>query len=249
LRNFNRLVLNEWLKFSKKRTFLMPYLLLIILPLVIGYIVHSVAGEVVFPSASEFSTMMLLPSTLGQALTMIAVIGTAGVVAKEHSQGTIKFLLIRARSRTMILASKYIAVLIYALTLTIVTIAATYASGALWFGVTGAEAGVNDILKSVLYGFVYTTVYVTLAFMIGVLTTSTGATIGITMFAITIDKLTISKDFYKYFLFPNLNLAAYEDGGAPMPGMTFNFSIVMLAVYIILFLLAGFMVFKRRDVA
>ncbi|WP_410511452.1 DUF2705 family protein [Paenibacillus sp. BR2-3] len=248
MRNLNRLVLNEWLKISKKRTFLVPYLLLIMLPLVIGYIVHSVAGEM-FPSAAAFSTEMLLPNGLGQALTIIAIIGTAGVVAKEHSQGTIKFLLIRARSRTAILTSKYIAVLLYALTLTIVTVAATYASGILWFGTSGGEAGFNEILKSVMYGFIYTTIYLTLAFMIGILTTSTGVTIGITMFAITIDKMVIFKDFYKYFLFPNLNLAVYENGGAPMPGMTLSFSIVMLAVYLLLFLLAGFTVFKRRDVA
>ncbi|MNR63316.1 hypothetical protein D3C85_1855880 [compost metagenome] len=69
------------------------------------------------------------------------------------------------------------------------------------------------------------------------------------MFALTISNLIIFRDFYKYVLFPNLNLAAYEGGGAPLPGMTLQFSILMLAVYFLLFLLAGFMVFRRRDVA
>jgi ABC-2 type transport system permease protein len=85
--------------------------------------------------------------------------------------------------------------------------------------------------------------------MIGILTTSTGVTIGISMFALTISNLIIFRDFYKYVLFPNMNLAAYEGGGAPLPGMTLPFSILMLAVYFLLFLLAGFMVFRRRDVA
>ena len=248
MRNFNRLVVNEWFKISKKRSFLVSYLLVILLPLLIGYIIHSVSGEI-FNSALDFTTQMLMPNGLGQALTIVAVIGTAGVVAKEHSQGTIKFLLIRARSRTAILASKYIAVLLYAISLTMVIAAATYASGALWFGVSGGENGLSDILLSVLYGFVYTVMYLSLAFMIGILTTSTGATIGITMFAITIDKVVIYKDFYKYFLFPNMNLVAYENGGAPMPGMTLTFSIVMLTVYMLLFLVTGFTVFRRRDVA
>ncbi|MCL6603523.1 MAG: ABC transporter permease [Paenibacillus sp.] len=248
MRNFNRLVLNEWFKISKKRTFLVPYLLVILLPILIGYIIHSVSGDM-FQSALDFTSQMLLPNGLGQALTIIVIIGTAGVVAKEHSLGTIKFLLIRARSRTTILASKYIAVLLYALSLTIVIAAATYGSGAIWFGIKGSEGGFSDILLSVMYGFVYTTVYSTLAFMIGILTTSTGATIGITMFAIMIDKIIISKEFYKYFLFPNINLVAYENGGAPMPGMTLTFSIVVLTVYMLLFLIAGFTVFKRRDVA
>lgn len=248
MRNFNRLILNEWFKFSKKRTFLIPYLLLILLPLLIGYIIHSVAGDM-FASALSFSTEMLQPTGIGQALTILVVIGTAGVVSKEYSQGTIKFLLIRARSRWEILASKYVAVLLYALTLTIVTVAATYAAGMVWFGISGGESVFSDMLMSVLYGMVYTTVYLTLAFMLGILTTSTGVTIGITMFAITLDNIVIFKNFYKYVLFPNLKLAAYENGGAPMPGMTLTFSIVMLAAYMILFLLAGFMVFKRRDVA
>ena len=248
MRNFNRLVLNEWLKISKKRTFLVAYLLVILLPLLIGYIRHSVSGDM-FKSTLDFSKEMLLPNGLGQALTIIAIIGTAGVVAKEHSQGTIKFLLIRARSRTTILTSKYVAVLLYALSLTLVVIAATYASGALWFGVSGGEAGITDILQSVMYSFVYATMYLTLAFMIGILTTSTGVTIGITMFAITIDNIVIHNDFYKYFLFPNMSLAAYENGGAPMPGMTLTFSIVMLSLYMLFFLLVGFTVFRRRDVA
>lgn len=248
MRNFNRLILNEWLKISKKRTFLVSYMLIILLPLLIGYIIHSVSGDM-FKSTLEFTTQMLMPNGLGQALTIVAIIGTAGAVAKEHSQGTIKFLLIRARSRTSILASKYIAILLYAISLTIVIAIATYASGAIWFGASGGENGFSDILLSVLYGFVYTTMYLTLAFMIGILTTSTGATIGITMFAITIDKVIIYKDFYKYFLFPNMNLVAYENGGAPMPGMTLTFSIVMLAVYMLLFLVTGFTVFRRRDVA
>lgn len=85
--------------------------------------------------------------------------------------------------------------------------------------------------------------------MIGVLTTSTGVTIGITMFALTLDKVVIYRDFYKYFLFPNINLNVYHNNAAPLPGMTLGFSIVMLAVYLIAFLLAGFVVFRRRDVA
>ncbi|ULO05193.1 ABC transporter permease [Paenibacillus sp. 19GGS1-52] len=248
MRSFNNLMLNEWLKLSKKRMFFVPYVLLILLPLLVGYIVHSVSADL-FGSAFDFSSTMLLPNGIGQALTILAIIGTAGVVSKEYGQGTIKFLLIRARSRTAILASKYVVVLLYALTLTIVTTVAVYGSGILWFGLNGGEAGFTEILLSVLYVFVYTVVYATLAFMIGILTTSTGVTIGITMFAITIDKLVISREFYKYVLFPNLNLVAYKGDGAPMPGMTLSFSIVVLTVYMLLFLLAGFVVFRRRDVA
>jgi ABC-2 type transport system permease protein len=248
LRNFNNLIVNEWLKLSKKRTFFMPYLILILLSLLLGYIVHSVSPGL-FESAYDFSAMMLLSQGIGQVITILAIIGTAGIVSKEYSQGTIKFLLIRARSRTAILASKYVVVLLYALTLTVIGGIAVFGTGALWFGLSGGEAGMSEMLTNLLYNLVSTVVYGTLAFMLGILTTSTGVTIGATMFALMIDKLIISRDFYKYVLFPNLNLSAYEGGGAPMPGMTLTFSIVMLVLYTAVFLLVGFSVFRRRDVA
>ncbi|AIQ68680.1 ABC transporter permease [Paenibacillus graminis] len=247
MRKFFDLVLNEWLKMAKKRSFFIAYGLLIVMPFVVGYIVHSVAEDL-FASGPQFAAEMLLPASIGQVVSILVIIGTAGIVAKEYSQGTIKFLLIRARSRTAILASKFVTVLLYGLSLTVVTAAAVYASGMLWFG-NGSGLGIGDVLTSLLYNSVYMVMYATLAFMIGILTTSTGVTIGISMFALTISNLIIFRDFYKYVLFPNMNLAAYEGGGAPLPGMTLPFSILMLAVYFLLFLLAGFMVFRRRDVA
>lgn len=248
MRNFNNLILNEWLKISKKRTFFIPYLLLVLLCVLVGYLVHSMSSDM-FASGYEFSAAMLLSNGIGQFITILALIGTAGIVSKEYSQGTIKFLLIRARSRTTILASKYVVVLIYALTLAVIAMIVVFATGSLWFGLKGGEAGIREMFTSLMYNSVSTVIYVTLAFMIGILTTSTGVTIGVTMFALMIDKLTISNELYKYFLFPNLNLAAYENGGAPMPRMTLTFSIVMLALYTCVFLLIGFSVFRRRDVA
>jgi ABC-2 type transport system permease protein len=248
LRSFNNLIVNEWLKLFKKRTFFVPHMLLILLSLLIGYIVYTVSPEM-FGSAYDFSALMLHSQGIGQVITILAIIGTAGIVSKEYSQGTIKFLLIRARSRTAILASKYVVVLLYALTLAVIAMLAVFASGGIWFGVAGGEVGVSEVLTSLMYNSVSTVVYVTLAFMIGIVTTSTGVTIGATMFMLMIDKVIIFRDFYKYVLFPNLNLAAYEGGGAPMPGMTLSFSIVMLVLYTVVFLLIGFSVFRRRDVA
>lgn len=248
MRSFNHLLVNEWLKLSKKRTFIVPYLILILLCLLLGYIVHSVSPEM-FGSTYDFSAMMLQSQGIGQVITILMIIGTAGMVSKEYSQGTIKFLLIRARSRTAILASKYVVVLVYGLTLTLVAAIAVFGTGVIWFGLTGGDAGWSDILMNLLYNLVSTIVYGTLAFMLGILTRSTGVTIGASMFALMMDKLMISSDFYKYVLFPNLNLAAYEGGGAPMPGMTLNFSIIMLILYTAVFLLVGFSVFRRRDVA
>ncbi|MEI2394319.1 ABC transporter permease [Paenibacillus sp. FSL R10-2199] len=249
MRKFNQLVLNEWLKISKKRSFTVPYALLVLMVFVIGYIVHTVAGADTYASAAEFTADSLLPTGIGQVLVILVIVGIAGIVSKEYSQGTIKFLLIRARSRTAILASKYVTVLLYSLSMLLIATIALFVSGMIFFGLSGGDSGLSDILISLLYSSVYCIVYATIGFMLGILTRSTGVTIGATIFATTIDKIIIYRDFYKYFLFPNLNLAAYKDGGAPMPGMTLNFSIVLLCIYMALFLLAGFAVFRRRDVA
>ena len=249
MRKFNQLVLNEWLKISKKRSFIIPYALMVLLVLVVGYIVHTVAAADTYSSAAEFIADSLLPTGIGQMLVILVIIGTAGIVSKEYSQGTIKFLLIRARSRTAILASKYVTVLLYTLSMLLVAAAALFISGMIFFGVSGGNTGLSDILTSLLYSTVYCIVYSTIGFMLGILTKSTGVTIGATIFATTIDKIIVSRDFYKYILFPNLNLVAYKDGGAPMPGMTLSFSIVLLSIYMVLFLFAGFAVFRRRDVA
>lgn len=248
MHKFNGLVVNEWLKIAKKRSFIIPYVLLALLTLLVGYIIHSFSSQSI-ASVPEFMEQMLLPTGIGQVMAILAVIGTAGIVAKEHSQGTIKFLLIRARSRTEILVSKYVTVLLYSLSLTLFAAVVVGLSGFIWFGVNGSEAGAGDILLSLLYGYVYTAVYATLGFMIGVLTTSTGVTVGSTIFAITLDKMIISRDFYKYVLFPNLDLSVYKSSAAPLPGMTLGFSVSILAVYMLVFLLTGFLVFRRRDVA
>ncbi|MEK4516417.1 ABC transporter permease [Paenibacillus sp. FSL H8-0122] len=248
MRKFNLLVLNEWLKISKKRSNIIPYVILLVLSLAVGYMTRTFAADM-YASAADFTADSLQPRGIGQLLAILIIVGTAGIVSREYNQGTIKFLLIRARSRTAILASKYVTVLLYTLSMQVVATVGLFLSGAVFFGLSGGEAGISEILTSLLYSTVYCTVYATIGFMLGILTKSTGVTIGATIFATTIDKLVISRDFYKYVLFPNLNLAAYQDGGAPMQGMTLSFSIILLCIYMALFLLAGFAVFRRRDVA
>ncbi|WMT41708.1 hypothetical protein RE628_04240 [Paenibacillus sp. D2_2] len=55
--------------------------------------------------------------------------------------------------------------------------------------------------------------------------------------------------FTKYLIFANVDLSQYAEGGSPLPGMTMTFSLIVIAVYIALFLIASFVTFKKRDVA
>ena len=128
---------------------------------------------------------------MGQMLTLLAIVVTAGTVAKEHSMGTIKLLLIRAQSRSTILASKYVAVLLYLITLVAFMCAVAVLTGQITFGMDGGTVTLGDVLSAAVNNLVYTIVYVTLTFMVGILTRSTGPAIGIGMFIVIMESMVV----------------------------------------------------------
>ncbi|MOA13320.1 ABC-2 family transporter protein [compost metagenome] len=210
------------------------------------------ADEVI--TGIEMSKEIISESGLGQFIVFLAMIATAGAVAQEHSLGTIKFLLIRAQSRSTILASKYAAVILYTLCMVVSTLIVAFIAGGIAFGFDATKTGWGDLLLAALSTWVYMLVYVTITFMIGVLTRSTGTAIGIGMAIVLLQGaivMLLSKyDFIKYVLFTNTSLSVYwGDGNPPVQGMTLAFSVIVLAAYMILFLGASFVTFRKRDIA
>lgn len=252
--SFGKLVLNEWLKMYKKRSFFIPYAAIAAVIMLIAYLTKNFRTQDGMPSGFEFMSSVFSGNGMGQLLTFLAIIGTAGTVAKEHSLGTIKLLLIRAQSRSKILASKYVSVLVYILSLALFSGLFSLLVGGILFGFQAGKYGWGDVLLTAGVQLAYSLVYATVTFMIGVLTRSTGATIGVGMLLVMIESLVVGLlsryDFTKYILFTNVNLSVYLEGGTPpMQGMTLTFSLIVLAVYIVLFLGASFVTFKKRDVA
>lgn len=250
MRNGTRLIQNEWLKLTKKNSFWVPVSMMAAIAALVTFMLYKFSSNLSeIGSGASYLSGMWGASGLGQFIAILSIVGTAGIVAQEHAQGTIKFLLIRSRSRGEIFAAKYAATLLYTLLMTLVAGAALYVAGGFAFGFGGTGEQWLDALKEGVYGYVYSTVYVTLAFMIGTLTRSTGVAIGVGLAGTMFGSLMIFKDFYKYVLFPNANLSLYETSGPPLPGMSIGFSLIVLAVYMALFLVAGYTVFRRRDVA
>lgn len=249
---FYRLIVNEWFKMSKKRSFFIAYAIMLAGVAGFALLIHTMNGEKL-PTALEFADAILGRNGLGQILTLLSIIFTAGTLAKEYQLGTIKFLLIRGHSRSIILSSKYVTVILFVLSLTAFTLAAAVVTGWISFGFGDEGRGWADVAQTVLYQTIYTLIYVTLAFMFGVLTKSTGATIGIGITAVLMEGLMnmlLSKyEFYKYLLFMNADLSAYADGGMPAEGMTVAFSSFISAAYVVLFLIISFVTFKKRDIA
>lgn len=252
--SFGKLVTNEWLKMYKKRSFFIPYAAIAVVVVMIAYLMKNFGSQDGMPSGLEFMVGVFSENGMGQLLTFLAIIGTAGSVAKEHSLGTIKLLLIRAQSRSKILASKYVSVLVYILSLSLFAGIFSLLVGGMLFGLQAGEYGWVDVLLTAAVQLAYSLIYVTVTFMIGVLTRSTGATIGVGMLLVLIESLVVGLlsryDIIKYVLFTNVNLSVYMEGGTPpVQGMTLTFSLIVLAVYLVLFLGASFVTFKKRDVA
>ncbi|WP_098749123.1 ABC transporter permease [Paenibacillus sp. EZ-K15] len=252
MRSFGNLVWNEWLKMFKKRSFFLPYALLAGMVIFMAFLLYKFSGG--GSTGYEFAEIAVTTKGMGQVLTLLAIVVTAGAVAKEHSMGTIKLLLIRAQSRTKILASKYVAVLIYTFTLVAFMFAVAVLAGQITFGMDVGSVTLGDVLIGAVNNLVYTIVYVTLTFMVGILTKSTGPAIGIGMFMVIMESMVVQLlarySWSKYLLFLNVDLSMYNGGASsPIPGMSLTFSMIVLAVYLLLFLAIGFVTFKKRDVA
>jgi ABC-2 type transport system permease protein len=208
-------------------------------------------------------------------LHLLAIVFAADVVSSEFSQGTIKLLLTRPISRARVLSSK-LAALLLAIGLTVlVGGCVAYLFGGLAYGYKGWGAPIltgfrqtggtfdASLVRSVplwqdaiaVFGLAWFAAAVVgvIGFLTSVLLRSTAASMG-TMFAALIlgtilPRLAPTWAFQKYLFPTNLPLPDYYSGSPPpIPGMTIEFSVLMLALWGIGAAVVAFVVFVRRDV-
>ncbi|UFT99735.1 ABC transporter permease [Radiobacillus kanasensis] len=205
---------------------------------------------------------------LTSILSLFTIIVAAGIVASEFRWGTIKLLLIRPVSRLKILLSKYVSVLLFALTTLLFLLLFSLIVGSIFFGFRGinpeiVQMGNNGFEQVSLigeivegYGFKLVTLVMmaTFAFMISTIFRNSGFAIGLAIFLMmagnSIKGVLSQYDWSKYVLFANTDLTQYTDGHTPfMEGMTLTFSIVVLLVYYLVFMVLSWISFTKRDVA
>ena len=216
-------------------------------------------------------TVWTFVETNGYTVTLVglfAIIVAASIVAGEFSWGTIKLLLIRPISRTKILVSKYITVLLYGTTMLAILFVVSMLLGLILFG--GADQSIHlayvdgkveeqnivgYLIKTYLLKTIDVVMVATMAFMISTVFRSSSLAIGISLFLLFMggnatQLLAIKFDWAKYSLFANTDLTQYT-GFTPtmVEGMTMGFSITMLIIYFVIFHLLAFIVFNKRDVA
>lgn len=197
-------------------------------------------------------------------VTLFVVIAAASIVATEFSQGTIKMLLSRPVKRWKILTSKYVTSILYALFLTVVAIVATIIAGYLFFDSGGGsilEYKNGSVVEITYWGRVLTLyglqlvgvlIYTTFAFMIGSVFRSSSLAIGLSIFLLFMGPNVVfflsRFEFTKYILFTHTDLTGYITGNMFIDGISMPFSIAVLAVYVLVFLVISYWSFMRRDV-
>ncbi|RPF53951.1 ABC-2 type transport system permease protein [Aquisalibacillus elongatus] len=204
---------------------------------------------------------------LSMLIGLFVIIVGAGIVASEFNWGTIKLLLIRPISRSMILFTKFAAVLTFALITLVFLFLLNLAVGGIFFGLEGANPHIviqkadgfvhaslfGEIMTSYGYDMVNLVMLTALAFMISTIFRNSSLAIGIGIFLLMGGNIVVQAlsqyDFSKYILFANTNLKQYETGNVFMEGMTLGFSVTVLIVYFVLFMVLSWAFFTKRDVA
>ncbi|RKQ21385.1 ABC transporter permease [Bacillus subtilis] len=201
---------------------------------------------------------------------LFTIIIAAGIVANEFNWGTIKLLMIRPLNRFQILLSKYITVLLFGSLLLFILFMGSTLLGLIFFG-TGGDTAANvhliykdgHVFEQNMMGYLAKTylsesvaalMIATMAFMLSAVFRNSSLAVGFSIFLLvagtTATAFIAAKfDWAKYILFANVNLLQYVEGTPLVEGMTMTFSVVMLAVYFVVFLLLAFGIFMKRDIA
>ncbi|GGN99092.1 ABC transporter permease [Saccharibacillus kuerlensis] len=257
--NFFGLIHNENIKiYARMRTWVMLGVLALI-ALLMPVLIHFVSEGIGLWSAMN---TLLLFSFLPTVFTIAVAADSA---AGEFSRGTIKLLLIRPWSRSKILLSKYISVLLFMLAVYALFAGLGLLMSSLLFD---TESAANDMIGqltgslgdyfwwSLLYRLVDCLIYFTMAFMFSVVFRSNSLAVALTIILLFIGDLVtllISPERYeigRYLLFANLDLSQYISSETGNYGVTtIGFSLAVLAVYYVIFLALTFWVFRKRDVA
>ncbi|MBP2000699.1 ABC-2 type transport system permease protein [Paenibacillus shirakamiensis] len=261
--NFMGLIHNEHMKIYRRlRTWIMLGLV-VALPIVLGIVVavNTPSSKPIsaWDIASELNIIYFLVS-------IFSVIIAADMVSSEFTWGTVKLLLIRPWSRAKILLSKFIVVLLFAISMSVVFVVTNLATSfslfpnlpiEVVFG--GTESG--QLLLQVFYKFVDLLVITIFSFMLSTVFRTSGLAIGLSMFLLVAGNILsaifspVKYDWAKYLLFNNMDLSKYEYMKSAVTnittttGMSLGFSVTILLVYVVAFLVISWVVFMKRDVA
>ncbi|MBY0160925.1 ABC transporter permease [Paenibacillus lautus] len=256
LNNFTRLVANENMKiYYRVRTWVMLGILVLFnaaMPVMLYLTDAPMDVWTVFTWTESFTIYLS---------AIFTVVIAADIVAGEFSGGTIKLLLIRPWSRGKILLSKFAALCLFGLLCAGITMVVGIAFSMLLFsGNAGFSDGfdgspMSNSLLLLLTDTIQVFVISLIAFMLSTVFRSGGLAIGLSLLVL------FTKDIFgfifnperfvwaKYLLFLHTDLSGYISSPVGPGGVGLGFSVAILAVYCLLFMLISWLAFTKRDVA
>jgi len=210
------------------------------------------------------ASFMSFAGNMLNLVTLFTVIVAASIVSSEFSTGTIKMLLTRPVSRAKILTSKLLTTFIFGLFLYVVTVVVSALVGLILFGgATGVELEMvngqivekavwNDLAYHYLLSGGSFVMSILFAFLVGSVFRSSSLAIGLTMFLTFSGGMIVMFlsrfEIVKYIWLTHIDLTQYETDNFIIDGMTMPFSLTILAIYAVVFLVISYMSFMKRDV-
>lgn len=204
-------------------------------------------------------------------VTLFSVIVASAVVAAEFSDGTIKQLLIRPHKRWKILLSKYVAVLLYSIILMAALFVSGFIVGILFFGLGDFQTpffeytldgqkeailGTQFLLKAG-YFLPSLLMITTISFMLSTLFKSQAVAVGVGIFVLFVSTtlggliIMLAEEYTwaKFLIFPHLDLTVFAYQDKILQNITLTGSLLILTAYYIVFMIATFVYFQKRDVS
>lgn len=232
--------------------------IIVVMSILIPYLLSSTEGG---DQTYFWEGAMVTVTFISFLNTIFAVVIAADSVAGEFSWGTIKLLLIRPWTRSKILASKYVSVLLFSLLTTLLMMGLSLLTSSIFMSTDGTGLQMPGdytpagyALMTWLYEYVDLFITLAIAFMVSTVFRSGALAIGLSLFILFtqgIFGLIFNPERYtwaKYILFTNMDLSQYMLGSSNSV-MSLGFSITVLAVYYVLFMGIAWYVFQKRDVA
>ncbi|SPU00663.1 permease YhcI [Lysinibacillus capsici] len=226
---------------------------------------YRLANDAPSQKDSSLASFMSFTSGMLTLVTLFTVITAASIVSSEFSTGTIKMLLTRPMSRAKVLTSKLLTTFLFGLLLYVVNVVVSALIGLVLFGMgTGVELEMvnGQVVEKAVWSdlayhyllsggdFVMSTLF---AFLIGSVFRSSSLAIGLTMFLSFTGGMIVmflsGYDIVKYIWLTHSDLTQYEHGGGSMiADVTLPFSLTVLAIYAVVFLVISYSTFMKRDV-
>ena len=233
------------------------------------YIIET--GTDINKSDSLKGSLQYFYSQYGVFIIVVIIMIAGTIVSEEWSKGTIKLLLVKPYTRTQILLSKFLTVLIISAFVIVSTILMQILVGGILFGfeslfepVVVYNLSTNSIQEMNIFAYLgiqtltqlpIIILLATLAFAISTIFSNSALAITVSLLgymgASIINQLAIAYNlsFMKYFVTMNWDLSQYLFGGLPyMEGMNLITSIIICVIYLLIMLIPTFIIFKKRNI-